>query len=140
IDDSVVHHVTLAQLISGDNINILIQIIEIVIVIAGNTGVQHSQLDVAIAVDILDSSAGIDSLHDHVGHTVAVVVDDLQPVAVLIAIDSLGILTGGDILIQELTVGNLIGDIIHGLGADIDLTHNVADLINAVSIIENGFD
>ena len=54
-----------------------------------------------------NASHGVDGLHDHVGLAVTVVIDDLQPVAVLVLLDVNSILVGLNVLIHE----DLPGDI-----------------------------
>ena len=124
VDQSVIDDVALAELILGDDVHILVDLVDLIAIV--QVGVNSGQLDVVIAIDILDTSESVDGLHNVVGHAVAVHIHNLQPVAVLVAIDLSGVLASDNVLIHEGLPGDIavIGDVFGGLGAHIDLAHN----------------
>src|SRR5699024_744764 len=85
VDDSVVDDVTLGQVIIRDDGRIISNSVDGIAIV--HAGINSGELQLIVAVDVLDTGHGVNSLHDHVGNAVAVVIDDLQPVAVLVAVD-----------------------------------------------------
>ncbi len=126
IDDGVVDHIVLGQLIGGDH-GLAGQLVEYVaagvIVFIDQVVVLDIQGDLLIA-DAGDLCEGVDDLEDVIGLTVTVVVDDLQPVAALVGGDIGGVVLV-DVLLQELLEGLLVGDVLLAAGTNIDFTIDV---------------
>ena len=141
IDDGVVHYVVRVQLVSGNDL-LTGQVVQIVNA-AGPAGVlvgQSAVLGVQGVLAILgsgDLGHSVDDLEDVIGLAVAIVIDDLDPVAVLVLGNGLqGI--GGDVLLNEGIQSDLVGKILGTLGAGIDLAGDIG--VGLIGNVEDPLD
>ena len=140
VDEGIVDHIVHSQSIGGDDL-LGLQLIDFIAV--GELDVLGIQ-GVRAVGDLGDLGGGVDDLQDVLSDAVLVVVDDLDPVALLIGLDlRLGILI--DVLGDKLLVGHAVGQVLQagstGIHLAVGITVTVVlDTVEAVGMVKDGLD
>ena len=140
VDEGIVDHIVHSQSIGGDDL-LGLQLIDFIAV--GELDVLGIQ-GVRAVGDLGDLGGGVDDLQDVLSDAVLVVVDDLDPVALLIGLDlRLGILI--DVLGDKLLVGHAVGQVLQAGSTGIHLAVGVTvtvvlDTVEAVGMVKDGLD